>query len=88
MQFLNYFRKINSLLSFVGFSLFFQLAFSQQKNLYHAPPSNAIKGKDLIKINDEVMKVDLVGIGSTNSLNVIRGVMGTCLLYTSDAADE
>ena len=45
---MNYFRKINSLLSFVGFSLFFQLAFSQQKNLYHAPPSNAIKGKDLI----------------------------------------
>ena len=36
-----------------------------------------IKGKDLIQINNEIMKVDLVGIGSTNSLNVIRGVMGT-----------
>ena len=36
-----------------------------------------LKGKDLIQINNEIMKVDLVGIGSTNSLNVIRGVMGT-----------
>ena len=36
-----------------------------------------IKGKDLVQINNEIMKVDLVGIGSTNSLNVIRGVMGT-----------
>ena len=44
---MNYFRTINSLLSFVAFSFFFQLALSQQKNLYHAPPSNAIKGRDL-----------------------------------------
>jgi len=36
-----------------------------------------LKGKDLIQINNEIMKIDLVGIGSTNSLNVIRGVMGT-----------
>ena len=36
-----------------------------------------LKGKDLIQINNEIMKVDLVGIGSTNSLNVIRGIMGT-----------
>ena len=36
-----------------------------------------IKGKDIIRINDELIKVDLVAIGATNSLNVIRGVMGT-----------
>ena len=35
-------------MSFVAYSLFFQLALSQQKNLYHVPPQNAIKGKDLI----------------------------------------
>jgi len=36
-----------------------------------------LAGKDLIKINDEIIKINLVAIGATNSLNVIRGVMGT-----------
>ena len=36
-----------------------------------------ISGKSLLKIEDEIVKVNLVGVGSTNSLNVIRGEMGT-----------
>ena len=52
-----------------------QVAISTTRVLLH-DVSN-IKGKDLIKINDEIMKVDLVAIGATNSLDVIRGVMGT-----------
>ena len=52
-----------------------QVAISTNRVFLH--DISDLKGKDLIKINDEVMKVDLVGIGSTNSLNVIRGVMGT-----------
>lgn len=36
-----------------------------------------IQGKSLIKIENEIIKVSLVGIGSTNSLNIIRGQMGT-----------
>ena len=52
-----------------------QVAISTNRVFLH--DISDLKGKDLIKINDEIMKVDLVGIGSTNSLNVIRGVMGT-----------
>ena len=52
-----------------------QVAISTNRVFLH--DISDLKGKDLIRINDEVMKVDLVGIGSTNSLNVIRGVMGT-----------
>ena len=36
-----------------------------------------IQGKSLIKIENEIVKVNLVGIGSTNSLNVIRSYMGS-----------
>ena len=36
-----------------------------------------LSGKDLIKINDEIIKINLVAIGATNSLTVTRGVMGT-----------
>ena len=36
-----------------------------------------IQGKSLIRIEDEIFKVNLVGVGSTNSLNVERGQMGT-----------
>ena len=36
-----------------------------------------ISGKSLLKIEDEIVKVNLVGVGSTNSLNVVRGEMGT-----------
>jgi len=36
-----------------------------------------IQGKSLIKIENEIVKVNLVGVGSTNSLNVIRSYMGS-----------
>jgi len=36
-----------------------------------------ITGNSLLKIEDEIIKVTFVGIGSTNSLNIIRGQMGT-----------
>jgi len=36
-----------------------------------------IAGKSLLKIEDEIIKVNLVGVGSTNSLSVVRGEMGT-----------
>ncbi len=40
---------------------------------------SSIRGGDLIKINDEIMKVTSVGVGSTNVLSVIRPWMGTGL---------
>ena len=40
---------------------------------------SSIQGGDLIKINDEIMKVTSVGVGSTNVLSVIRPWMGTGL---------
>ena len=36
-----------------------------------------ISGKSLLRIEDEILKVNLVGVGSTNSLSVERGQMGT-----------
>ena len=36
-----------------------------------------IAGKSLLRIEDEIIKVNLVGVGSTNSLSIIRGEMGT-----------
>ena len=36
-----------------------------------------IAGKSLLRIEDEIFKVNLVGVGSTNSLSVDRGQMGT-----------
>jgi hypothetical protein len=39
----------------------------------------SIYGGDLIKINNEIMKVSSVGLGSTNSISVIRPWMGTDL---------
>tara|TARA_B100000427_G_scaffold175279_1_gene145750 strand:- start:3 stop:11099 length:11097 start_codon:yes stop_codon:yes gene_type:complete len=38
---------------------------------------SSIEGKSLLKIGDEIIKVNLVGVGATNTLNVIRGFMGT-----------
>jgi hypothetical protein len=38
---------------------------------------SSIYGGDLIKINNEIMRVASVGIGSTNSISVIRPWMGT-----------
>ena len=45
---MNYFRKIGISGLFVGVSMLFQIASSQQKNLYHTPPAVAVKGKDLV----------------------------------------
>jgi len=39
----------------------------------------SIFGGDLIKINDEIMRVDVVGFGATNKLRVKRPWMGTSL---------
>jgi len=36
-----------------------------------------IQGKSLLKIDNEIIKVNLVGVGSTNSLNVDRSYMGS-----------
>jgi hypothetical protein len=36
-----------------------------------------IQGKSLLKIENEIFKVNLVGVGTTNSLNVIRSYMGS-----------
>ena len=36
-----------------------------------------IAGKSLLRIEDEIIKVNLVGVGSTNSLSIVRGQMGT-----------
>ena len=38
---------------------------------------SAVSGNSLVKINDEIIKVKLVGVGSTNTLTVNRGAMGT-----------
>jgi hypothetical protein len=38
---------------------------------------SSIQGNSLIKIDDEILKVNLVGIGSTNALDVNRSYMGT-----------
>ena len=38
---------------------------------------NSIFGGDLLKIGNEIMKIEGVGIGSTNRLSVRRGWMGT-----------
>ncbi len=36
-----------------------------------------LKGRSLVKINDELIQINTVGIGSTTTLEVTRGVMGT-----------
>lgn len=40
---------------------------------------SSISGGDLIKINDEIMKVSSVGVASTNAISVIRPWLGTGL---------
>ncbi len=45
-------------------------------NIIFLNDTKEISGKSLIKIEDEIIKVDIVGIGTT-TLNVIRGQMGT-----------
>ena len=39
-------------------------------------------GNSLLKVDDEIFKVSAVGVGSTNSLSVERGFMGTSPLLT------
>ena len=36
-----------------------------------------LSGNSLLEINDEIMLTSLVGVGFTNSVNVVRGYMGT-----------
>jgi hypothetical protein len=44
--------------------------------IYVSDPSSIFSG-DLVKIDDEIMRVNSVGVGSTNSLSVIRPWLGT-----------
>ena len=39
--------------------------------------TSKVKGNDIIKIKNEIVKVNLVGISSANVIDVTRGVMGT-----------
>ena len=52
-------------------------ALGASNNVILLNDTSEILGKSLLKIEDEIIKVNLVGVGSTNSLNVIRGEMGT-----------
>ena len=45
---------------------------------------SAVSGNSLVKINDEIIKVKLVGVGSTNTLTVNRGAMGTVAAHTAE----
>ncbi len=47
---------------------------------------SSITGADLIKINDEIMKIESVGVGSTNRFRVRRSWLGTNLAgHSTDA---
>jgi hypothetical protein len=46
-------------------------------NVIYVSDSNLIYSGDLIKIDDEIMKVTSVGVGSTNVVSVIRPWIGT-----------
>ena len=46
----------------------------------------SIKGSDLLKIGNEIIRVDGVGIGSTNALTLRRGWMGTGVAYAATGA--
>ena len=48
---------------------------------------SSISGGDLIKINNEIMKVAAVGVGSTNAISVIRPWLGTGL-STHTSSDQ
>ena len=37
----------------------------------------SIQSSDLVKINDEIMKITNIGVGGTNNISVQRGVLGT-----------
>ena len=46
-------------------------------NLVKFSGITSFSGSDIIKINDEIMKIEGVGIGSTNTIRVRRGWLGT-----------
>ena len=46
----------------------------------------SIKGSDLLKIGSEIVRVDGVGIGSTNALTLRRGWMGTNVAFAATGA--
>ena len=71
----------NMIQSPVGFSTVVSVGLSTavglSTNIVFLNDVSEISGKSLLKIEDEIVKVNLVGVGSTNSLNVVRGEMGT-----------
>ena len=71
----------NMIQSPVGFSTIISVGLSTavglSTDIIFLNDVSEISGKSLIQIEDEIVKVNLVGVGSTNSLNVIRGEMGT-----------
>ena len=46
----------------------------------------SIKGSDLLRIGSEIVRVDGVGIGSTNALTLRRGWMGTNVAFAATGA--
>lgn len=46
-------------------------------NIINCQNANSFKTRDLIKIDDEIMRIESVGFGSTNSLLIKRSFMGT-----------
>ena len=55
-------------------------------SLVYVSGITSIYGGDLIKINEEIMKVTSVGVGSTNSITVVRPWMGTGLSTHSSSS--
>ena len=46
-------------------------------SILYVNDASKISGKSILKINNELLRVNTVGIGSTTALNVTRGTMGT-----------
>ena len=55
-------------------------------SLVYVSGITSIYGGDLIKIDEEIMKVIAVGVGSTNSISVVRPWMGTGLSTHSSSS--
>jgi hypothetical protein len=46
-------------------------------DLVYVTDSTKLEGKSFVQINNEIIKINTVGIGSTTTLGVTRGVLGT-----------
>jgi hypothetical protein len=55
-------------------------------SLVYVSGITSVYGGDLIKIDEEIMKVTAVGVGSTNSISVVRPWMGTGLSTHSSSS--